>query len=141
MDFSTAIEYERAYPVKIKSPDGAETGITINVISKDSKRAVAALREFQIVKMEQALADGRKEDTLRDKVDLIDGVNTETIIACVDSWDWGEHSFGKVSGSGKATREDVEFLVSHPHSGWIVGQIAGQIERVENFMHPSLKSA
>ena len=141
-DLSTVIEYEKLYPVSIKLPDGSESGIKINVVSKDSKRVIDALRDFQADLWEKNASEEKTEETAREKLKLIQDHTNATLIACIDSWDWGEHNFAsRLSGSGVASKEDREFLINHANSGWIVGQLAGAVNSLENFMQALQESA
>ena len=144
-DLSKVIDYEKTYPIKIKTPDGEDLGITINVVSKDSKRVVSALRDFQADVWDAAVSAGvaeeQVEETWREKLKRIESHGIATIIACIDSWDWGDHNFEHISGSGPASYADREFMVRHANSQWIVDQIAGPVNALENFSQPLPKSA
>ena len=133
MDFSTAIEYDRVYPVVLKGINGDTAGITVNVVSKDAKRVVEALRKAQGDYWAK-LAQGEIDVPMPD-------VERITLVHCIDSWDWGEHSWGHISGSGSASLADREFLIDHPNSKWFKDQIAAGTANLENFSHPSQKTA
>lgn len=131
-DFSTAVEYDRLYPVKIKH-DMAETGITVYVVSKDSRRVVDALRKAQ-GDYWASLAQGDESAHPPD-------VERIVLVHCIDSWDWGDNSWGHISGSGPASLEDRQFLIDHPNAKWFRDQIAEGAANLENFSQPSQKNA
>ena len=136
-DLSTAVEYDRVYPVKCKTPDGSESGLIVNVVSKDSKRVVKALRDAQSAYW-AALASTKPEDAANVMPPDVERV---VLINCIDSWDWGEHSFAHISGSGPASLEDREFVIDHPNTKWIRDSIVEGCANIENFSQPLLKSA
>lgn len=141
-NLSEVVTYEKEYPVEIVDHLTREKiGIRINVISKDSKRVVSALRDWQAEKWDDAAVKGDKEDTAKEKLQYIEDHGTETLIACISSWDWGEHSFDHISGAGEASDADKRYLVTHPNAGWIVLQIAAQVNNIENFTQPLRGSA
>lgn len=131
-DLSVAVEYDRLYPIKIKH-GGEETDITVFVVSKDSKRVVDALRRAQ-GDYWSAIAQGNKDVEPPD-------VERTILVNCIDSWDWGNDSWAHISGSGKASLEDREFLIDHPNSKWFRDQIADGTANLENFSQPSQKNA
>lgn len=133
-DLSVAIEYDRLYPIKIKTPYGDDTGIVINVVSKDSRRVVDALRKAQGDYWSAMATAGDDKPAMPD-------VERIVLIACIDSWDWGEHSFAHISGAGVASQADREFLIDHPNSKWIRDNIADGAANLENFSQPSRKNA
>lgn len=136
-DLSTLVEYERLYPVEIKNPiTGDSEGVTFYVVSTDSKRVVDALRKAQADYWGDLSKkkDGEAEPSLPDSERII-------LINCIDSWDWAGQSFGHISGSGKASLEDREFIVDHPNAKWVRDQVANGTARLENFSQASPKSA
>lgn len=135
-DFSNLIEYEKTYPVEIKHPlTGEDTGIRVHVVSSDSKRVVDAQRKAvsEYFRARAVAGDG-------DAPELPDDARI-TLINSIDSWEWGDASFGHISGAGPAAMADREYLVDHPNSGWIVAQISAGCANIENFTQPSPKSA
>lgn len=132
-DLSVAIEYDRLYPIKVKNPYGEDTGIVINVVSKDSRRVVDGLRKAQGDYWSAMATAGDDKPAMPD-------VERIVLIHCIDSWDWGEHSFAHISGSGKAELADREFLIDHPNSKWIRDNVADGAANLENFSQPSQKS-
>lgn len=136
-DLSTAVEYDRVYPVNCKTPDGSESGLVVNVVSKDSKRVVKALRDAQSAYW-AALASAKPEDAANVMPPDVERV---VLINCIDSWDWGEHSFAHISGSGPASLEDREFVIDHPNTKWIRDSIVEGCANIENFSQPLPKSA
>lgn len=146
-DISTLIEYEREHPINIKNPvTGDDMGITINLISKESRRVVAALRDLQgriwdRLGAEALISDEQSDITMVEKLRRIEEHGAVTLSAAISSWDWGENTFEHISGSGPASYEDAEFLVNHKNSRWIVDQLAEGLNKIENFTSPSPKNA
>lgn len=135
-DFSNLIEYEKTYPVAIKHPiTGEDTGIRINVVYSDSKRVVEAQRKAVSEYFSARAIAGEGVVT-----DLPDDARI-TLVNSIDSWDWGDASFGRISGSGVASLEDRSYLIDHPNSGWIVAQISAGCNSIANFTQASPKSA
>lgn len=131
-NLSAMVEYDRLYPIKVKNPYGEDTGIVINVVSKDSRRVVDALRKAQ-GEYWSALARG-------DAADVPD-VEYITLLHCIDSWDWGEHEWDHIKGSGPASLEDREYILKHPNAKWVKDNIAAGTANLENFSQPSQKIA
>lgn len=138
MDLSTAVEYDRLYPITLKGFDGKDLGITVNVVSRDSRRVIDSLRkaqdEYWVALKEKSENPSLPEPVLPDHVRL-------TLIHCIDSWDWGEHSWAHISGSGAASLADREYIIDHPNAKWFKDQIAAGTANIENFSKPSQKSA
>lgn len=135
-DISKLVEYDRAHPVKIFTPLGEDSGIVINVVSQDSARVVKALRELQAEAWRsEAVGDG---DSF---VDVLAARERVILIHSIDSWDWGDHEFGHISGQGSPSLEDRTFLIDHPNAAWIRNQIAEGCAKIENFTEPSRKIA
>lgn len=136
-DFSTLVEYDTTHPVNILNPiTGEDTGIKINVVSHDSRRVVNALRKLNNEYFRSLAVAG--EDV--SSVELPDSDRLKAI-HCIDSWDWGSASFGHITGDGVASLADREYLVDHPNSGWIVGQVLMGCANIENFTQASQKPA
>lgn len=136
-DFSTLIEYDTTHPVVIRNPiTGDDTGIRINVVSHDSRRVVNALRKLNNDYFRSLAVAGEDAGS----VEVPDSDRLKAI-HCIDSWDWGDASFGHISGVGVASQADREYLVDHPNSGWIVGQIVMGCANIENFTQASQKPA
>ena len=149
MDFSTLVEYDRTYPVKIYHPiTGKETGIVVNVVSSDSKRVVDALRAVQGKRWaEQAVgsADGEaapKPDAASALADAMAERARVVMIHSIDSWQWPDDGgFAHIKSDAAPSVEDRTFLVDHPNAGWIRDQIASGCANLENFTQPSQKNA
>lgn len=129
-NLSALVEYDRLYPIKVINPIGEETGIVVNVVSKDSRRVVDALRKAQ---GDYWSALSRGEDAKMPDVEYI------TLLNCIDSWDWGEHEWDHIKGSGVASLEDREYIMNHPNAKWIKDNIAAGTANIENFTQPSQK--
>lgn len=135
-DISNFIEYERTYPVDIVNPSTGEgMGITVNVVSSDSKRVVSALQKAK----SDYWAKMASKDDGTDDVEVPDSERI-VLINAIDSWDWGDSQFCHISGSGSPSFEDRVFFVDHKNSKWIRDQLNSKIYRIENFMQPSQKS-
>lgn len=137
------VNYEKEYPVEIVNHVTREPlGITINVVSKDSKRVTNALRDWQLNQIEDDAANDRSEEkSLREKLDALEAHGVETLVACISSWDWGDNEFDHIKGAGPASEEDKRYLVGHANAGWLIVQIAEAIHNIENFMQPLPKNA
>jgi len=135
-DLSVAVEYDRVYPISIKDASGGESGIVVNVVSKDSKRVVDALRKAQGDYWAE-LANRAPDDP----EPAVPDIERIVLINCIDSWDWSEHNWGHVSGAGPASLEDRVFLIDHPNAKWFRDQLAAGTANLENFSHPSQKTA
>lgn len=135
-DLSVAVEYDRVYPVALRNPvNGEEIGVTINVVSTDSRKVVAALRKAQSEYWsEYAKAKDGEKPELPDSERIV-------LVNCIDSWDWGDQSFGHISGAGAASLADCEYLIDHPNSKWIRDQIGAKTADLENFTQGSPKTA
>lgn len=131
-NMASAVEYDRLYPVAIKNPYGEDTGIVINVVSKDSKRVVDALRKAQSDYWSAIAAGG--VDVAAPDIERI------TLVNCIVSWDWGSESWDHIEGSGDASLADREYLIDHPNAKWIKDNVAVGTANIENFTQPSLKS-
>lgn len=141
-NLATLVDYEKEYPINIVNHvTGEPLGITINVVSKDSRRVVNALRDWQARKFDEAARSDKREETSADRLKFIEEHGTETLIASISSWDWGEHSFEHINGSGVPSEDDKRFLVGHPNAGWILTQIAEGAHKIENFMQESPRRA
>jgi hypothetical protein len=132
-NMASMVEYDRLYPIAIKNPYGEDTGIVINVVSKDSKRVVSALRQAQSEYWAAMAAGG--EGVVAPDVERI------TLVNCIDSWDWGSESWDHIEGSGVASLADREYLIDHPNAKWIKDNLAVGTANIENFTQPSQKSA
>lgn len=142
MDFSTLVEYDRTYPVKIYHPvTGKETGIVINVVSSDSKRVVDALRVAQGKRWADDAAGESKDDASALPA-LMAEAGRIKLIHSIDSWEWpADGGFAHIKTDSKPSVEDRTFLVDHPNAEWIRVQIASGCANLENFTQPSQKSA
>lgn len=140
-DLSIAVEYDRVHTVNIKRlDDGADLGIQIGVVSKDSKRVTEGLREWQASTWEKQRKAG--DDGLSDaeQIALLDDQQRETLVHAIASWDWGEHTWGHLCGaSDDPSLEDRRFLISHPNAKWLVDQIVWEVASIENFTSGSPK--
>lgn len=141
-DLSVAVEYERIHNVEIKRLDNGEpTGITIGVVSRDSKRVTDGMREWQAATWEKQRKAGESGLSDLDQIDLLEAQGRETIVHAIASWDWGEHTWNHISGkSDNPSIEDRRFLINHPNSKWLVDQIAWEVANIENFTSESPKS-
>lgn len=125
-DLSVAVEYDRVYPVVIRHPvTGEDEGVRVNVVSKDSRRVVEALRKEQGDYWSK-LADGVKDAAVPD-------VERVVLINCIDSWDWAGSEFAHISGAGAASLDDRIFLIDHPNAKWFRDQLAAGTANLENF--------
>lgn len=124
-NLAAMVEYDRLYPIKIVNPKGEDTGIVINVVSKDSKRVVDALRKAQ-GDYWSIVATGGTAD--------MPDVEFITLVNCIDSWDWGSKSWDYIQGAGVASLTDREYLISHPNAKWVKDSIAAGTANLENFM-------
>lgn len=136
-DFSTAVEYDRAHKIKIVNPvDGSDTGITISVVSQDSKRVTDALRGLQ-ADVWSKMAEG----VTVSPVEAAHERENVILYSCIVHWDWGDGSFAHISGDGEPSLEDRKFLIYHNNAKWIKDQIAEVICNLQNFIQPSQKNA
>lgn len=135
-NMSAMVEYDRLYPIKVKNPYGEDTGIVINVVSKDSRRVVDALRKAQGEYINALRIEaGGGDKAIQPDVEYI------TLLHCIDSWDWGEHEWDHIKGSGPASLEDREYILKHPNAKWVKDNIADGCANIENFLQPSPKTA
>lgn len=135
-DLSKLVEYDRPHPVRIYTPNGDDTGIVINVVSQDSQRVVKAVRELQ--------ADAWKSEASGDGeafASVLAARERIILINCIDSWDWGEHSFEHITTETPATLENRTFLIDHPNAWWIKSSLSAGCAVIENFTNPLPKSA
>lgn len=134
-DLSSLVEYDKPHPVKIKTPNGEDTGIVINVVSQDSQRVVKALRESQ--------ADAWRSEAVGDGsfADMVKARERTILIHSIDSWDWGEHSFAHINTETPPDLEARTFLIDHPNAGWIRNSLAEGCAVIENFTNPLPKNA
>lgn len=136
------VTYEKEYPIEIVNHVTREPlGITINVVSKDSKRVTNALRDWQAAKWDADAKANKTEDSAKDRLEYIEAHGVETLVACISSWDWGDNEFDHIKGAGAASDEDKRYLVGHANAGWMIVQIAEAVHKIENFMQPSQTNA
>lgn len=135
-DLSNVVEYERPHTIQMNHPvTGQPLGVSVNVVSSDSQRVVAAQRRSN-ADYWAALAAASDSDVKPEAPD-----NSRTIlVACIDSWDWGEQSFGHIAGSGVPSQADKEFIIDHPNAVWFKNQLVAGCAKLENFTNPSPKS-
>lgn len=134
-NLSALIDYEREHAVKIKNPNtGEELGITINVVSADSKRVSGAVRKLQ-VEFDKLEVDGNPMP-VRERMQRIE---REILIESISSWSWGDNEWDSINGDSECNRENKEYLVDHPNSQWLVGQVAEGTAKIENFTQESSK--
>ena len=136
VDLSKLVEYDRAHPVKIHTPNGDDVGITIYVVSQDSKRVVDALRENQAEVWSKEAAGEEKRF-----VDVVADRSRAILIHSIDSWDWGGQTFGHLGEGAECSVENREFLIDHPNAAWIRDQIAEGCATLANFTSGSPKNA
>lgn len=133
-DLSTLVVYDNAFPVKLVHPQtGKEIGITINIVSFDSERVVRANR---IVEGDRWRVQFQNEDgklTPEQVVDFIDRAERATLVAAIDSWDFGDHSFDKLDASSEPTEENRAYLINHPNAKWVRAQLLAAGNNLGNF--------
>lgn len=134
MDLSTVIQTDELFPVRIKLPNGDDSGVTVNIVSSQSKRVTDVMRN-----MAKARLKGEASGEDVDKLDAFEKVGRETFAACIDSWDWGEHTFGGIGET--CTYDDKVSLYDNPDAFWIVGQIKQAYDDIANFTNLKLKPA
>lgn len=134
---------DNPHPIEILNPlSGEKMGIVINVVSSDSPRVVNALRVLQVKRMRSnATNQDDDRDLDSDIATYMISQEDEIVRAAIVSWDWGGESWDHISGSGDADSTSVDYLIDHPHSGWIKRQILAGVQNIENFTKPSSKSA
>lgn len=136
-DISTLMNYDKVFPVALKNlVTGDELGITFNVVSINSARAVAAAREYEKWVLAEK-AQGREVD----EVDAREGISRARITAVIDSWDWGQHSFGDLGSAPECTEENKKHVINHPNADWIRAQLVMGCADIENFMSELRKPA
>lgn len=142
-DLSTAVEYERIHNVEIKRLDNDEpTGITIGVVSRDSKRVTDGMREWQAATWEKQRKAGKEGLSDADQIELLESQGRETLVHAIVSWDWGDHSWNHISGkSDSPSIEDRRFLINHPNAKWLIDQIVLEVANIENFTSGLPKNA
>lgn len=142
-DLSTAVEYGRVHKVDIKRKDTGESlGISIGVVSRESRRVTDGMRAYQADLWERERKAGSDGFTMSERIANIEATTKETLVHSIASWDWGEHSWNHLSGVSDAPSiEDRRFLVEHENAAWIIEQIAGEVASIENFIQALPKPA
>lgn len=134
-NLSALIDYEREHAVKIKNPNtGEELGITINVVSSDSKRVSSAVRKLHS-EFDKLEVEGNPVP-LRERMHRVE---REIYITSIASWSWGGNEWDNLNDTSECNRENKEYLVDHPNSQWILNQITDGIAKIENFTQESSK--
>lgn len=141
-DFSKFIEYERTHTVELRDPiTGEGTGIKFGVVSSDSKRVVDGLRGWQAGVWERRREAGGADLTDKERLAFIDEHTVEELVHAIVTWDFGKHSWGRLSGSGEPSEEDRRYFAEHENSGWAVAQLAAAVKNIGNFMQPLPRAA
>src|SRR6476659_6637146 len=140
-DFSKLIEYDQTFPVEIRRPDnGEKTGIVFNMVSSQSKRAVQAQKVIESKRWAAVFADGADGKlTPEQTVSFIDLAEAETLIACIDSWDWGGHEFGDLGKDPECNDANRRYVIEHPNALWIKVQLSEAAGRLSNFFPDGVK--
>lgn len=137
MDFSKLIETEKTFPVKLIAPiDGSETGIVFNIVSAQADRVTKAMRKVTSARYKRE-ASGEEYDILEASQEL----RRAQFVSCIDSWDWGGHSWGDLGESPDCNDETKTWLFNQSAAYWVVDQVIAAVERIENFTNQELKLA
>lgn len=136
-DIAALVQYDKTYPVVIRRLDNGEpVGITINVVSMDSKRVVDALRAVEAEKF-ASQARGAEVDI----VAHVAAMERARLIASIDSWDFGGNTFGDLAADAPCNDANKAYLVDHPNAKWVRDQIAMGCANIANFTQAASKPA
>lgn len=134
MDFSKVVEYDRSFPVELKHPvTGEGVGITFNIVSFDSERVVKASKKVESDRWAAVFANEERKLTPDQLVEFMDRDSRERVIASIDSWDWGGHSFGDLGPDPECTEENKRYVIEHPNARLIRIQIENAGADLGNF--------
>ena len=128
-DLSTMVEYDKTYPVALKDAAGKDIGVVFNVVSSDAERVVKALRKLE--------ADRWASGAVGEEFDFAEYIAKQErvrLVAAIDSWDWGDNTFGGIDLS-VCDGETKSKVINHPNAKWIRDQLSMGAANIENFMH------
>lgn len=117
MDISQLVQYERAFPLELKHPvTGEKVGVTFNVRHIDCSAATAVVDRQSAGEVLEASSTDR---------------SLEVLAACIESWDWGKHTFN----GEKLELTPENALLVLKSSPWINRQVLAATGRIANFMN------
>lgn len=142
MDISSIVNYDLAFPVKIKHPGTLEeVGITFNIVSFDSNRVQSVEAAISNERLIEAFSADDKRLSPEKLAFFAAKERRETLIAAIDGWEWGDHTFGDLGQSPECSEANRRYVVEHPNAAWILAQIESAARGLGNFMPESKKPA
>lgn len=137
-DISALINYDQTFPVKIKNPlTLEEVGITFNVVSMDSERVAVVNKKIDTERWQAVFASEDKKLSAEMIATFGDKAERETLIAAIDSWDWGGNEFGTLGTDPECNEANKRYVIEHPNARWIRDQLSARAADLANFSHPS----
>lgn len=131
-DIANLVEYSKAFPVPLKH-GGNDIGITINILSFDSEDVVKATRGIDARRVAALYGPKAEEIQPEEIVTMSDQAERERLIAAIQSWDFGEHTFGELSAASECNDANKRYLVNHPNALWIRHQLISAGNNIVNF--------
>lgn len=131
-DLSKLVEYDKAYPVTLMR-GGKPVGITINIISFDSERVTKAIHAASSRKWMAARENDNGILTPEQVFQYANEEINECVIAAIDSWDFGDHSWGDLPVGFECNEKNKRYFVNHPNAKWIKDTIFAKGSEVSNF--------
>lgn len=135
-DIANLINYEQTYAVPLIG-GGKEIGITFNIVSFDSDRVVKATRAVEAKKWQAVFESEDKKADPERLAELSEESRRERLVACIDSWDFGGHSFGDLPADPECNDANKRYVINHPNALWIRQQIEAKGADIGNFTNLS----
>lgn len=137
MDIAELVTYDQAFTVKLRHPvTGAETGISMDVVSFDSERVAKIARAIENEKWSAVFASEDRKLSHTALAEFVEKEQREKIIAAVVGWDFSDMSFGDLAAGFPCNDENKRYVFSHANAAWVRNQIIAHGDDLRNFSPP-----
>lgn len=141
-DLSQLVTYDQKFPVKLRHPvTGDDLGITFNIVSEQSERVIKATKMVENERWSAILQDKDRKLDSEQIADFTAKIERAALIACIDSWDWGQHNFLHLTNDSECNVENRTLVIDHPNAKWIRDQVSIASADLRNFFLASEKTS
>lgn len=132
-DISNIFDYKDTFPVEIKAPNGKPVGITIHVKPLYDKALARARDISEYERLDDLAKRSLDKATPELQVEYDEKRGEKTYLAMIDSWDFGDKSFGELSNNSECNTENKLYLIRHKGFQLIAPQLVEASANHANF--------